>query len=580
VVVRAAPSLLSRSPPCGPNAHRVRALSSSAEEEDGGLLTIYARLLRASSGALLVGAVVAAPSDASADRGRPIAALRPVADTYIEAGAKADMDHGESRWLDADASPAGVTYLEFDLSAVTEPIGHARLILSVTNPSDDGGHVYRVHEASWPDGGAAPRASIQGLRWGDVDRNGDGRLDAADGSTLVPEQAPAVARLGRVKARRRIALDVTAAFTDGPGIYTLAIASGSSDGVTFRSREARGGRPLLRLYRAPAPGGRSGCGDGVVGAGEQCEPNVDTACPGRCRADCSCGPVADAPFACLAQDGPLVEVSADADERYSERDLDASTRIDARGAVFHASSANRYPISLAGDGGVCVAGGTVLGQADRNDSWEASHDVNSFGIAWSNPDLVVDGLRVDDVTDGVRPYDGARNFTVRDAWLSYIRDDCIENDHVHGGLIDDSLFDGCYVGIAARPTPGIEAEGYDGRDQVLTITRSLIRLQRMPGPRSGRGSDRGHGVLFKWHDLAPRIALHGNVFLVEEAAFDGSDMGFPDRIESCSDNVLVWLGEGEYPEPLPDCVQLTRDRRAWDDAVAGWHARNPHVGAR
>jgi hypothetical protein len=538
---------------------------------------MHARLRRASWGGLLVGAVMAAPFDASAARVRPIAALRPVADTCIEAGAKADRDHGGSPRLDADASPAGVIYLRFDLSQVTAPIARARLFLSVTNSSGDAGRVYRVDDASWPEGGDA--ASIPGLRWSDVDRNGDGRLDVTDGSTLVPEPARAVATLGAVRARRRIAVDVTAAFVDGPGLYTLAIASDSSDGVTFRSREARGGRPLLRLYRAAAPPGRSGCGDGVVGAGEQCEPSVDAACPGRCHADCSCGPVEDAAFACLAQEGPLVELPAEADDRYSDRDLDASTRIDARAAVFHASSANRYPISLAGDGGVCVAGGTVLGQADRNDTWEASHDVNSFGIAWTNPDLVVDGLRVDDVTDGVRPYGGARNFTVRDAWLSYIRDDCIENDHLHGGLIDDSLFDGCYVGVAARPTTGIEAEGFDGRDEVLTITRSLIRLQRMPGPRGGQSADRGHGVLFKWDDLAPRIALHGNVFLVEDAAFDGSDMGFPDRIASCSDNVLVWLGEGEYPEPLPGCVELTRDRRVWDEAVVDWHARNPHVGA-
>jgi hypothetical protein len=516
---------------------------------------------------LLVGAVLAAPFDASAARLRPIAALRPVADTYIEAGAKADMDHGASPRLDADASPAGVTYLAFDVSRVTAPIGRARLFLSVTNSSGDAGRVYRVHERE------APEPSIRGLRWIDVDRNGDGRLDAADGAALVPEPALAVATLGKVKARRRIAVDVTAAFADGPGVYTLAIASDSSDGVTFRSREARGGRPLLRLYRATAPPGRAGCGDGVVGPSEQCEPSADTACPGRCHTDCSCGPPNDAAFACLAQEGPLVEVAAQADERYSERDLEASTRIDARGAVFHASSANRYPISLAGAGGVCVAGGSVLGQTDRDASWEASHDLNSFGIAWMNPDLVVDGLRVDDVTDG-------GNFTVRDTLLSYIRDDCIENDHLHGGLIDDSLFDGCYVGIAARPTSGIEAEGYDGRDQLLTVTRSLIRLQRMPGPRNGRGSDRGHGVLFKWHDLAPRVALHGNVFLVEDAAFDGSDMSFPEQIESCSDNVLVWLGEGEYPEPLPECVQLTRDRGVWDAAVADWHARNPHVGAR
>jgi hypothetical protein len=527
--------------------------------------------MQTAAGALLAGMVVAVSLEASAARARPIASLRPVADTYVEAGDEADMDHGTFRRLDADARPAGVTFLKFDLSGVSTPIAHARLLLSVTNPSRDAGQVYRVLDTAWAEGG---------LRWGDVDRNGDGRLDAADGSALVPAPALAVASIGAIRTRRRIALDVTAAFTDGPGVYTLAIASGSSDGVTFRSREARTGRPLLRLYGTTAPRNRGRCGDGVVGPGEACEPQVAGACPGRCRADCTCAPVVDAPFACLAQDGPLVELPADGGERYSDRDLPSSTRIDARAVVFHASSDNRYPISLAGEGGVCVAGGTVLGQDDRDASWETSHDVNSFGIAWSNPDLTVDGIRVDNVTDGLRPYGGAHGFTVRDVWLSYVRDDCIENDHVNGGLIDDSLFDGCYVGIAARPTPGIEDEGYDGRDQVLTVTRSLIRLQPMPGPRSGARSDRGHGVLFKWHELSPRVALHGNVFLVEEAGFDGSDMSFPDRIESCADNVLVWLGEGDYPDPLPGCVRLTRDRGVWDAAVADWHARNPHVGAR
>jgi hypothetical protein len=31
------------------------------------------------------------------------------------------------------------------------------------------------------------------------------------------------------------------------------------------------------------------CGDNLVGAGEQCDGSVDTACPGRCQPDCTCG---------------------------------------------------------------------------------------------------------------------------------------------------------------------------------------------------------------------------------------------------------------------------------------------------
>src|SRR5207249_8516892 len=88
------------------------------------------------------------------------------------------------------------------------------------------------------------------------------------------------------------------------------------------------------------------------------------------------------------------------------------------------------------------------------------------------------------------------------AWLTYVRDDCVENDHVQPGLIDDSLFDGCYVGISERPSTAIIASGYDGRNDLLTVRQSLIRLQPMPGPRGGLPTDFGNGQFFKWSDLA------------------------------------------------------------------------------
>jgi len=44
-------------------------------------------------------------------------------------------------------------------------------------------------------------------------------------------------------------------------------------------------------------------------------------------------------------------------------------------------------------------------------------------------------------------------------------------------------------------------------------------------------------------------------------------------LESCSNNVVVWLGEGDFPGELPtDCFTITRERAVWDDAVAEWTA--------
>ena len=101
----------------------------------------------------------------------------------------------------------------------------------------------------------------------------------------------------------------------------------------------------------------------------------------------------------------------------------------------------------------------------------------------------------------------------------------------------------------------------------------------MPGPRDGTPSDLGHGQFFKWDPLATQLALFGNVFLAEQVGQGGADtMGVPDSLVDCADNVMVWLGPGRYPAPLPACFTVTHDRSVWDDAVFRWKLRHPYVG--
>ena len=51
-------------------------------------------------------------------------------------------------------------------------------------------------------------------------------------------------------------------------------------------------------------------------------------------------------------------------------------------------------------------------------------------------------------------------------------------------------------------------------------------------------------------------------------------MGIPSSLTACSNNVMVWLGGGLYPAPLPACFTVTTDRAVWDDAVASWKLRH------
>ncbi len=197
---------------------------------------------------LALGATVAATATA-ADSTLDLA---PAADTFVEAGPQATWDHGLADHLTVDHSPADVTYLKFDLSAVAAPVTRATLTLSCTDGSSDGGTVYPVADSRWPEGthkgGTSNSANGPGLKWADLDTNGDGTLDAADASSFLPDVAQPLAALGSVVAGLPVTVDVTAAFQGGPGLYTLAIASTSANDATYASRESATASQRPRLH--------------------------------------------------------------------------------------------------------------------------------------------------------------------------------------------------------------------------------------------------------------------------------------------------------------------------------------------
>jgi len=282
---------------------------------------------------------------------------------------------------------------------------------------------------------------------------------------------------------------------------------------------------------------------------------------------------------------PLITLQGSRSTAYTNLSLAGKTKIDLTAATFFASPSNLYPVNLSGGAGVHVLGGTVLGQYDRSLGWDDMHSMNNAGIVFDDSQLAVDGIRIDNVTDGVRPK-LADDFTIRNVHLSYVRDDCVENDHVHGGLVDDSLFDGCYEAFSARPSDAIIASGFDGSSKLWTIQSSLVRLQPMPGPRGASADGLGTGAFFKWHNwnnpdasLSPKLALYNNVFMAERVGQPGaSRMGIPpEQLRDCANNVMVWLGPGDFPTSLPSCFTVTKDRAVWDNAVADWLARHPGV---
>jgi hypothetical protein len=252
--------------------------------------------------------------------------------------------------------------------------------------------------------------------------------------------------------------------------------------------------------------------------------------------------------------------------------LSSRLAINAVGASW--TAVDDWPVSVDGRGPLCWDGGTIAGTWGSSTPWETFHHTGGFSFA--NPDSVIENVRVSNYGDAINARDGASNWTVRGAHTSMIHDDCLQDDYLNTGVIEDSLFDGCYVGISTRASSNNSSS--DGHNNTLTMRNSLLRLQPMPTVYKGPAP--GHGGFFKWDDDAhrsPKLALFDNVFRVDQLPNHGS-LGLPDGYQvTCSGNTIVWLGHGSFPEAaswLAKCpdTRIVTSASTWDTAVTLWNA--------
>jgi hypothetical protein len=90
----------------------------------------------------------------------------------------------------------------------------------------------------------------------------------------------------------------------------------------------------------------------------------------------------------------------------------------------------------------CWAGGLVVGTLPADRGWRQIYDGGNgaglvFGDAFAGTFMTngfrVEGVRLHNVWDGIRVRHKTQNFVIKDVWLSHVRDDCIENDHMEPG---------------------------------------------------------------------------------------------------------------------------------------------------
>lgn len=264
--------------------------------------------------------------------------------------------------------------------------------------------------------------------------------------------------------------------------------------------------------------------------------------------------------------------------------------IDAQQARIIGSKST-YPM-LFGKGNppnrLTVYGGTVIGQLPTSLTWhdmKLDYDGAALWVA-SRGTYWIRGLRAHNVEDGVRVLGKIQDgdtAIVSGLYLSYIRDDAIENESNTINLVfKDSLVDGTYMGFACRPAKG--SSRYDMEnppDATLSIEDTLLRLETMPY-RVGKDAPDGwgHAHLFKWSAAAPKkVIIRNSIFVVERQSCQSrSAMRFPEGTV-CENVTLIWLGGGNYPGKLPENgVTVTDDISIWRKAKAAWlkkHGYNP-----
>jgi hypothetical protein len=290
---------------------------------------------------------------------------------------------------------------------------------------------------------------------------------------------------------------------------------------------------------------------------------------------------------CLSRSGVTVLSGAQTQLDTGPQGLPANQTVDARNAVWNAATS--YPVLLR-DGGLghstnlCFVGGNVTTPYPDSDSWNLWHDRTGILSAEPNTQIVATSVSVEG--DALDFEAQATNWSIRGVHARDIHDDCVQDDEMNGGLIEDTFLDGCYSGLSAM---GWTGNIYDGTGNTITIDNSLISLADMTSVSSGTSP--GHSGFFKFAgDLAtqgraPNLVITNTVFMADSNTDIGT-LAMPvwrdaatgqlhDYLTSCSNNTMVWLGPGSYPKPLPSCFRVTTDPKVWSDAVASWKSAHP-----
>lgn len=208
--------------------------------------------------------------------------------------------------------------------------------------------------------------------------------------------------------------------------------------------------------------------------------------------------------------------------QWSRSGLSSNTVIDASQASFYVNNCknsapttanpcssgslplNVVPVLIEKSPGVVFRGGRFDGIVPQAYAWSPGYSYDSSAIRiLESPGSVIDGVRIEKVWDAIRVRISSNNFTIRNVLIEEARDDAIENDYRHSGLIQNVLVDGALSCVALSPPSG--STGTDGTGQVLRLENFHCRLAIL-----NQDGDMTHGSPFKAGDDGKDLQVVAN----------------------------------------------------------------------
>jgi hypothetical protein len=297
--------------------------------------------------------------------------------------------------------------------------------------------------------------------------------------------------------------------------------------------------------------------------------------------------------------GPVERIAGDQGLKplyYPKRDQRAAAVLDLSAATFLLNNSsnsnptkerdcktgdlptNKQPLNLFSAPGLRVKGGLIRGTVPLGSDWQYTYCNSAAVNLRQSPRVTVDGIRIGNAWDGIRVGQQSDDFVVRNAWLSDVRDDGVENDHLLSGRIENSLFDGLLQAVALMPNKAVNAGPSRG---TLTINASLFLSRDDPF----RGRQR-FGSLAKSDQRAPALRIQRSIIAIDSA----SGTTWPEhwangwaKMQYASDNLLLWLSDRPVPTTLPlprtgfRIVTGAQARAIWKEARQNWINCHPQV---